>query len=55
MKNWVPVKKAAEELKLTHLALLARVRRGTVKAKRVGWNLFIPRTELDRLKREQAC
>lgn len=53
MKDLVPAKEAAKKLGIAYSALTARTRRGKVKAIKIGWALFIPRIELERLLEEK--
>jgi len=51
LRNYVPAKKAAEEIGITYSLLTSRMYNGKVKFKKVGWAIFIPKGEVQRLKK----
>lgn len=50
MEDYVSAREAAKELGLTYHALLARVRKGQIKAERVGWAVLIHQDEVKRVR-----
>ena len=52
MQKYVSAKEAASQLGLKYITLLARVRRGKIKCKRVGWSVLISVTEVERIKQD---
>lgn len=50
MDDYVPAKEAAREIGIEYPALMARVRRNTVTAKRIGWAVLIHKDEIARVR-----
>ncbi len=51
LRNYVPARKAAEEIGITYSLLTSRMYNGKVKFKKVGWAVYIPKGEVQRLKK----
>jgi excisionase family DNA binding protein len=53
MKNFLTPKEAAHELGINYPALLARIRKGTIKAEKFGWALMVPKKEISKHKKKK--
>lgn len=47
-KKYLTAKETAEKLNITYPTLLARIRKGKIKAEKFGWALMVPVKEVER-------
>lgn len=50
MEDWLTATEAAEALGISYHALLKRIEKGKIKATKRGWNVFIHREEVERVR-----
>jgi len=53
LEDWVPTREAALEIGIPYETLMARIRRGKIKASNIGWNKVIHKDEVKRAKKDQ--
>lgn len=51
LRNYVPAKKAAEEIGISYSLLTSRMYNGKIKYVKVGWAVYIAKGEVKRLKK----
>jgi len=54
LQELIPAKDAALDLCIHYNTLLRRVQRGKIKAIKHGWSVFIPKSEIERVKGESV-
>lgn len=50
LQELVPAKDAALDLGIHYNTLLRRIERGKIKSIKHGWSVFIPKSEIERVK-----
>jgi excisionase family DNA binding protein len=53
LENYMSTQDAASAIGITYETLMARIRRGKIKAEKIGWNKVIHRDEVKRAKKDQ--
>lgn len=53
LQDYFSTQEAAEAIGITYSTLMARVRKGKIEAKKIGWNKVIHKDEVNRAKKDQ--